>query len=85
VLQCVLSLIQFVPHRKSKHEDEAVEASRNDAQASMSVVEPSPMPHSSAGVTPRRMASLSPTSPSVTTRKMATISPGGISQRLIIE
>ena len=39
----------------------------------------------SPGVTTRRMASLSQTSPGVTTRRMASISPGGINRRLIIE
>ncbi|CAD6201955.1 unnamed protein product [Miscanthus lutarioriparius] len=62
-----------------------VGASTTDAGTSKAAVEPSPTPHSSPGVTTRKMSSLPPTSPGVTTRRMAAISPGGINQRLIIE
>jgi len=64
---------------------ESVGASTTDARTSKAAAEPSPMPHSSPGVTTRRMSSISPTSPGVTTRRMAAISPGGINRRLIIE
>jgi len=90
--------LMLVPHRKSK--SAAVEGTSTDVGPSKTIVEPFPMPHSSPGVTTRRMASLSPTSPEVTTRRMASlsptspgvttsrmtvISPGGINRRLIIE
>jgi hypothetical protein len=71
-----VSFTNLLPCRKTKSED---------AEASTTVLEPFVMPHSSPGVTSRRMASLSPTSPSVTTRRMVAISPGGISHRIIIE
>ncbi|XP_066368557.1 uncharacterized protein [Miscanthus floridulus] len=64
---------------------ESVGASTTDSRTSKAAIEPSPMPHSSPGVTIRRMSSISPTSPGVTTRRMAAISPGGINRRLIIE
>ncbi|KAG2659387.1 hypothetical protein PVAP13_1KG353410 [Panicum virgatum] len=68
-----------------KNESEAVETCTTKLETIKIVVESSPMPRSSPGVTTRRMSSLSPTSPGVTTRKMAAISPRGINHRLIIE
>jgi len=81
--QNVVLLTQLLKHRINK--SEAVGASTTDAGTSKAAAEPSPTPHSSPGVTTRRMSSISPTSPGVTTRRMATISSGGINRRLIIE
>ncbi|RLM92039.1 uncharacterized protein C2845_PM08G14960 [Panicum miliaceum] len=50
-----------------KNKSEAVETSTTQPETSKVVAESSPMPHSSPGVTTRRMPSLSPTSPGVTT------------------
>ena len=86
-----------MPYRKTK--SEAVEASTEVTEplniiddpkvtSSSGVIKRGVSSLSSAspvGVTTRRMAFLSPTSPGVTTRRMASISPGGTNRRLIIE
>ncbi|XP_047061842.1 uncharacterized protein LOC124669227 [Lolium rigidum] len=78
-------LEQELPPPRPKKAKKSRKTKSEDVEASTTVVEPSPMPHSSPAVTTRRMASLSPTSPGVTTRRMVAISPGGISRRIIIE
>ena len=97
VMEYVLSLTRLMPYRKTKFE--AVEASTEVTEplniiddpkvtSSPDVIKRGVASLSSAspvGVTTRRMAFLSPTSPGVTTRRMASISPGGINRRLIIE
>ena len=81
--QNVVLLTQVFKRRINN--SESVGASTTDAGTSKVAAEPSPTPHSSPGVTTRRMSPLSPTSPGVTTRRMAAISLGGINRRLIIE
>ncbi|KAG2544351.1 hypothetical protein PVAP13_9KG028720 [Panicum virgatum] len=83
--RCFRSLLWLVTAIARKNKSEAVETCTTKPETTKTVVESSPMPRSSPGVTTRRMSSLSPTSPGVTTRKMAAISPGGINRRLIIE
>ena len=86
----------MIYYRKTKSED--VEASTEVTEplniiddpkvtSSLGVIKRGVASLSSAspvGVTTRRMAFLSPTSPGVTTRRMASILPGGINHWLII-